>query len=411
MKYISKENNSIIGPLIISLIGVSIFNLLPVVLVNTANFSYVIVFGFTALFLFQIIFYTSRNKLSIRSNVLYIALLFWTIVVFLRGFSTDYDFLRSIFLSPYVFLPYTLPFVVKYFSIMDFKKILSFIFYINILYLLFLLLFFTRPGNDITLSLGFVEEVNKYLAFPNFLMLFSFTKLSKKEKLLTIIVFFVGFLISVFTARRSLTWTFACAFVLFMYLLYANNKRSLLKQIQFLIILIFIGVTMYFVYNKYENSLFGNLMAKIDADTRGTVLRDFDRDMEVDDLIFGRGLNGSYLLRETGREISENYSSQRNIIEAGYLNLVLKGGYILLILLLIIYLISIYNGFFKSKNNYSKAFAAFIFLHILEAYPAGVLTFNIRFFLIWFCIAMCWDKQFLKNTDDKLDMLLLKNKF
>ena len=411
MKYISKENNSIIGPLIISLIGVSIFNILPDVLVNTANFSYVIVFAFTAYFLYKILFSGGKNKLSIQFNLLYFVLLFWTIIIFLKGFNTDYDFLRSLFLSPYVFLPYTLPFVVKYFSIFDFKKIHSLIHYVNIIYLLFIVFFFIQPNNDIMLSIAFVEDVNKYLAFPNFLMLFLFAKLPKKEKLLSIIVFFVGFLISVFTARRSLTWTFGWAFILLVYLLYVNNKKSILKQLRLFIAFIFIGLAMYFFYNKYEEALFGNLMAKIDADTRGTLLRDFDADMEIEDLIFGRGLNGSYLLRETDRKISENYSLQRNIIEAGYLNIILKGGYIHIVLLLIIYLISIYNGFFKSKNNYSKAFAAFIFLHILEAYPAGVLTFNLRFFLIWFCIAMCFNKQFLQSSDEKLDMLLMRNKF
>lgn len=407
----SKENNSIVQPLIISLIGISIFNLLPIVLLNTVNFSYLLVFAFTAYFLYKIIFSGGGVKSSIQSNLLYIALLFWTIIIVLRGFNTDYDFLRSLFISPYVFLPYTFPFVTKYFSIYDFKKILTLIYYVNIIYILFIILFFIQPSNDITVSVGFVEDVNKYLAFPNFLMLFSFVKLKKKEKILTIIVFFVGFLISVFTARRSLTWTFGWAFIFFLYLLYVNSKKSLLKIIRLFVVVFFIGISMYFVYNKYEDALFGNLMAKIDADTRGTILRDFDSDMQLEDLIFGKGLNGTYELRETGREMTDNYSSQRSIIEAGYLNITLKGGYIYLGLLLIIYLVAIFNGFFRSSNNYSKAFAAFILLHILEAFPAGVLTFNLRFFLIWFCIAMCWDKQFLQTSDDKLDMLLIKNKF
>lgn len=406
-----KENNSIVIPLIISLIGVSIFNLLPVVFSNTANFSFNFVFVFTIYFLYKIIFSSTHYKLSIQSNLLYLTLLFWTLIIFLRGLNTEYDFLRSLLLSPYVLLPYALPFVAKFFSILDFKKILSFIFYLNIIYLSFLLLFFIQPSNDITLSIGFVEDVNKYLAFPNFLMLFSFSKLSKKEKLLSIIVFFVGFLISIFTARRSLTWTFGCALILFLYLIYVNNKKSLFDQIRSFVIFIIIGIAISFIYNKYEEVLFGNLIAKFDADTRSTVLSDFDSDMAYDDLIFGRGINGSYLLRETGREISDDYSSHRKIIEVGYLNIILKGGYIYLVILLIIYLVSIYNGFFKSKNSYSKAFAAFILLHIFEAYPAGVLTFNLRFFLIWFCIAMCWDRKFLQVSDDNLDMLLIGNKF
>jgi len=397
--------------LMIALIGVSIFNLLPVLFLNTANFSFVIVFAFTAYFLYKIIFSGSGLKSPIQYNLIYIALLFWTIIIFLRGFNTDYNYLRSLFISPYVFLPYILPFTVRFFSIYDFKKILSLIHYVNIIYLLFIIIFFIQPNNDITLSIGFVEEVNKYLAFPNFLMIFSFAKLSKKERLLSIIVFFVGFLISVYTARRSLTWTFGWAFILLMYLIFLNSKKSLLKQIRLFIAFIFIGIAMYFVYNKYEEAIFGNLMARIDEDSRGSVLRDFENDMQLEDFLFGKGLDGTYLLRETDRDFFEGNISKRDIVEAGYLNIILKGGYVHLILFVIIFLVAIFNGFFRSNNYYAKVFACFILLQILESYPAGVLTFNLRFFLIWFCIAMCWDKKFLLASDSYIDSLLTSKRF
>lgn len=393
--------------LFISLIGVSIFNLLPILSENTVNYAFLLVFGFTALFLFNVVigsYKYKNNNLNIRTNILYLFLISWTIFILLRGIQFNYNYLRSLFISPYFFLPYLLPFILKYYSIYDFRKIINLIQYINIIYLVCVIFFFIFANNDIIKSVSFIEDGNKYLAFPNFLMLFSFPKLSKKQKVLSIIVFVVGFLISVLAARRSLTWTFSWAFVLFLILNYVHSNSNIYKKIKFIIVFILLGLGLYLVYQKYEDVIFGNLISRIDADTRSSVSNDFKRDMDIESLIFGRGIGGTYTLRETDYDINEDYSNKRNIIEAGYLNIVLNGGYIYLILLFIIYLKSIYNGF-KSKNYYSKVCAAFIFLHIMESYPAGVLTFNIRFFLIWFCIAMCWDNKFLESTDKELEVI------
>lgn len=410
MKNMSNESDSVIQPMVISIIGVSVFSLLPIVLPIASSFSYVVVFVFTVFFIFKGLFSNRSNITTLQLKLLYIVLLFWTIVVFFRGFSSDYNFLRSLVISPYVFLPYIFPFFIRHFSILDLRKILLLINYTNIIYLGFIILFLFNLGGDFLESIGFIEDLNKYFAFPNFLMLFFFFKLTKREKLLSLSVFFLGFLMSIYTARRSLTWTFGWAFVLFLLLIYTNMGKSLLKKIKFVIFLSLIGLSLFFVYQKYEESLFGNLLAKIDADTRSTVLTDFDNDMNTEDLIFGKGINGSYLLRETDKQISESYLPNRNLIEVGYLNIVLKGGYIHLFLFIIIYLIAIFKGFFKSKNNYSKAFACFILLYVFESYPAGVMMFNFRFLLIWFCVAVCWDKQFLKLSDSQLNSILVINK-
>lgn len=405
---ISKEKQTNIKWLFNCLFGVSIFNLLPLLFDKTSNFSFVIVFGFTAFFLFKAITSKVIFSSNIKTNFFYICLVIWSVIIFFRGITFNYDFYRSLLISPYVFLPYLFPFLVKYFTIYDFKKILNFIHYVNIVFLLFVLLYFRQPQNDIMLSIGFVEDLNKYLAFPAFFLLFSFKHLTTRRQIVSLLVFFIGFGISIYTARRSLTWTFGWAFIFFIYLLYSGYNGSLAKKFRFFLVIALISFAMYFVFQKYEQTFFGSLADKIDVDTRSTVLNDFERDMHLEDWIFGRGIGGGYQLRETGFEINNNYSNSRNIIEAGYLNLILKGGYIYLFLLFIIYLKAIYNGLFKSNNNFAKAFALFIILHMLELYPAGILTFNIRFLLIWYCIAMLWNKKFLQFTDENLKISLYK---
>ena len=142
-------------------------------------------------------------------------------------------------------------------------------------------------------------------------------------------------------------------------------------------------------------------------DNRSDLLEDYNNSLSAYDLTFGRGIGGTYFSSvQIDLNAEGQGSNNRNVIEAGYLMMILNGGYIYLILLLTIYLKAIYNGIVKSNNSIAKAFSAFIFLHILELYPSGVIWFNMRFLLIWMCIAMCYSKVFLNYKDDSL---FLKN--
>lgn len=402
LKSTLKENNSILRHLIISLIGVAVFNLLPSISEKTANFSYVFVFAFTAYFWLKIITSKVKFNTQLTGNFFYLFLIFWTLVIILRAGTLNYDFFRSIFLSPYVLLPYLFPFVARYFTIYDFRKILVLLQYCCLAFLLFVLLFFLITPGDFRKSLGFVEDLNKYLAFPVIFGLLSFKQLNKNQKFIFLAVFFIGFLIAIYTARRSLSWTFSWALLFFIYANYNEAKVSVVRKIKFYLIILSVAVGFYILYQKYEESLFGNLIEKINADTRGTVLSDFEKDMKIEDWIFGKGIGGEYKLLDTDLKITNDLKTTRNIIEAGYLNLVLKGGYIYLILLGIIYFTAIYRGLFVSKNNLGKAFALFIMIHVVELYPAGIITFNIRFLLIWFAISMLWNKKFLNMNDELL---------
>ena len=356
-----------------------------------------------------ILFLSFTKKGSyLDKDFLFIALLFWTFFMLLRGFKIDFEYIRSLFISQYFFLPYTLPFVAKFFTIASIKKIYSLIHFTNICYLLLVIYLFIIPKIEFNLAdQSLVENITHSLLFPNFLLLFSITKLTNKQKIISIITFLVGFYLSIITARRGLVWTFAWAGVLSLLLVYSTIKRSLLNKIIFFISFSILVYLIDYVFTNYEDSLFGNLLSRIDSDTRGDVLDDFNKDMSAYDLTFGRGIGGTYLASEVVDFNAEGQgSNNRNVIEAGYLTIVLGGGYIYLILLLTIYLKAIYNGILKSNNSIAKAFSAFILLHILELYPAGVLWFNMRFLLLWMCIAMCYNKVFLNYTDDNL---FLKN--
>ncbi|REC63109.1 hypothetical protein DRF65_07755 [Chryseobacterium pennae] len=356
---------------------------------------------------FEMFRYRNNNS-ALRKNILYIFLAIWTLYMSLKGFEFSYDYIRSITLSPYVLFPYLLMFFTRFFRIEDFQDVLKCIHVVNIFYLATMILTLIVDSHMLVMT-GYIEDSIKYLCFPNFFLFLSFSKLTKKQKIVSVIVFVVGFLIAVMAARRSLVWIFSWTFMLFIFINYLNKSASKLKKLMLIIMTLVMGFGAIIVYNLFFETLFGELAERLDADSRGAVLRDFNKDMDTMSWIIGRGISGEYNLYETDYifGIDDELSDTRNIVEAGYLNLILKGGYVYIIPFGLIILIALRNGIFKSKNYYLKVCSGFLILYVVETIPAGVLMFNIRFFLVWYCIAMCWNKKIVNATDQEIERHLV----
>lgn len=395
------QKRSILDYQLILLLLIGFFNILHFLFPEAVSVTFVFVFIFTFIFFVISIRYSilKARKNTLRRNILYYLLFFWLMVMLINNFKFDYVSLRELVISPYAFLPYLLPFVVFNLNYSHIDRIVKTITVSNYIYVI-LVIIYIFTNSDIR-NVGFVEEVNKYFSFPNFFLLFIYFKLNKQQKFISFSVFLIGFLISVFTGRRSLTWVYSWALIFFIYLNYFNANANILKKIRFFFILLLTSFSLFWGYEKYSESFLGRFVSRINEDTRSSVENDFLNDMNFNDWTFGKGVNGTYKLNETDflYDNEDNLLTERNIIESGYQNLFLHGGPIYFIIYFIIIIIAIYKGFFKSKNIYGKPFAFFILLFVLESYPAGILTFNMRFFLLWICIFACWDNLYLKKTD------------
>ena len=393
------------------LIAVAFFQLLPILIPSTVDYSFIIVFFFTFLFFIASIkkFLAYRNSnLFIRKNFFFILLTLWTIFILFTGLKFDYVYLRDLVISPYTFLPYLFPFIVRLYDYKNFSKLLDIIHVINIIYLILIAAYFLNSKLELLKSVGFIEDVNKFFCFPNFFMLLSFRKINKKKKLVSLIVFIVGFLMSVLAARRSLTWTFGWTFVLFVFVNYFDRSSNFLVKMRFILVFLFSVIFIYIGYDYIEKNLFGNLNERLYADSRSSVLEDFYNDMSSMDMLLGRGIGGTYNLLQTDFifDFDEQRVDERNIIESGYLNLVLYGGYFYVFLLAVVLMKAIYNGFFRSNNMLSKISASYILIFLIEAFPAGVMMFNIRFYVLWFSVAVCWNYNVIQMEDQKIELEL-----
>jgi len=119
---------------------------------------------------------------------------------------------------------------------------------------------------------------------------------------------------------------------------------------------------------------------------------DFLKDMEAIDLWIGRGSIGTY---STGGLL-------RPSIECGYLQVILKGGGIMLFLLLFMAMTALFKGLFASKNWVVKGFALIVAGWLMEMIPFGNPSAFPRYALFWFAVGVCHNKQLRAMTDEQI---------
>lgn len=372
-------------------------SLIPII-DGTINFGQapIVSFIFSCFYFLILMISAYRRKFFIQNKLVFKVLFFWVLIMLVRTVEFNYDYFRGIFVSPYLFMPFTFPFIVGVFEFSDLKKCIRYIHLINILCIFFFVidLNFNLSGREG--AIGFHENLSHYLAFPNFLLMFYFLRLTSFQKITSIVVFIMGLLLSVYLARRSLSGIYMCAAMLAVILL-IYQTRSVIGLFSLVFCLSIMIVAMYYLYSNGQD-IYAGLLDRLYEESRGSVVYDFNKSMTDIDLVIGKGIGGSYYLLTSDMDESV-LGSHRNIIESGFLNLILYGGYIAVFIFALIYVGAIYNGYFRSENMLAKAFATLLVLHLLEFYPAGILFFNIHFLLIWIGIAQCYNKKFLQLKD------------
>ena len=144
------------------------------------------------------------------------------------------------------------------------------------------------------------------------------------------------------------------------------------------------------LYRPLNNKLFGFLLERGNVDTRTTVELYFHDDMKPEDWIMGRGIKGEYFAPDVEEDQPTNY---RGSIETGYEQTVLKGGLISLGLFILIAIPAVIKGIFFSRNLLSKIAGTWIFLSLINSYPATVNAFTLQYLLVWVSIGICYSKE------------------
>lgn len=332
-----------------------------------------------------------------QKNV-FLLLAFWSLIIFLRGFSLDKDALKLIFLNSWFggflyFVPWLMLLPQK---LILYKKVFSVITILGVFFVIYSLFFISdlMEAEKNVLSRDIVEYFSKNLALPAVFLLLTYVYHTPKRNLIAVAVLGLAIFFALVRARRGLLFTAVSSVFFVFIILWINTKYKVLTFILLGGFMVLLGSIAVYLFLYSESEYMSFLQQRGAEDTRDGVVRYFFNDMEGLDWIIGRGMTGVYYspTMEDG-----NY---RGTIETDYLNMILKGGFIQVILLLMMLLPAVYKGLFQSKNNLSKAAALWIVIWLINTHPATIQVFSLFYMLVWISVGICYSDT-IRNLSEK----------
>jgi hypothetical protein len=284
-------------------------------------------------------------------------------------------------------------------------KAILFMFGLMIIAFLFFILGIKHPS----------EEWNWLFRPINFILLTAFYRynLINKSKILLLIILY-GIIAIVTEFRFEFIYLgLVILFITIDKISYVKIKKSFYKYIllSFVLILFFI-----FTIGYETLSNFISLIIKF-QDSRSFLFNELFTELgKTSDLWFGRGSLGMYysdFFERTRRywEIMGRVGwagdvPLRNTIEVGYLQMILKGGYVLMFLYSSLAFYASYLGLFKSKNNFTKRLGAYIAIILILSIISLRPAFTPTFIIFWMSIGTVLSKKHRNMTNHEIDNLI-----
>lgn len=255
--------------------------------------------------------------------------------------------------------------------------------------------------SDATFQTTGLSEFVTFLVEGSVVMLMTFAYQKKKTNVKNVLAIVVAIIVMMLLARRNKVVFYGGGLGLAIILNVFNGYLSTRKKV-IVVFLTFIS----FVFLLYSGDTFDAFFNKMETgmSSRERVIDDFYADFNrtPNDWIFGRGLFGEF---DAGVLNNEN-TGLRDAIENGYLQLILKGGWIWLGLLILISINSIYKGLFKSNNVFVKGCACFILLYFLDMIGFGVPVASLKYTMVFLSISVCTSPRWRSYTDEELKQQL-----
>lgn len=356
------------------------------------------------------IFYTGFYMVQFRVLSDYLGIMLflyfiWIFFIVFNGFIIEYNFLKKFMFSG--MLKYFFPLVLFFPKNLRFYKLLFVVITVAALGYIFLNFAFfdlvtakyeTNEANKFTFE-GFTRNLGVPLSF----LLFTYIYHSKTKISIVLAAVIVMLLISTFRARRAILAVTVVHLIITGIIFYIYSDKKLMIAIVGSLILFIGGIYGGQFFLKNKDTFFAELVDRNTKDTRSGVEAAFKRDFEFQDWIVGRGIDGKYWCPNIDKNDTTGY---RWMIETDYLNIILKGGVIHLILVLLIAIPAFIKALFYSNNLLSKAAGIWIVLWILSLYPMNVFNFDINHLIFWLSVGIGYSKGTRAMSDDQIMMAL-----
>lgn len=338
------------------------------------------------------------------------------LIMICRGYIIEYQYpWISIFgainyhlFAPYYILCYLVPFIVlipkRYLSLEIIVKVATWIgiagIIVAVVYSKRIMLIAAMNLLGDTVNDGQITNTTNFAIYTPFAFIaLCYKYISFKQWKWNIVGLIVSLMVVSIGGRRGTSAILVVLLLLSLYF-YMQSQTRKIKHIYFLLLIILLIGGIYFFFNS---SLFEFIRERGFEDNRSHVDQALLTQMNGFELFFGKGLNGRYYFPL----IQDDYlQGWRYGSETGFFNYVLKGGYLMMGLYILLLLIPAYNGLVKSKNMLSRIGGVYILLSLIELYPFGHFLFNIKYCIIWMMVSICMSKRFLNMTDTEIKKTL-----
>ena len=351
----------------------------------------------------------SLQNIDKDSRFLILCLLLWSVIVMFRGIYDggimSISNIAQYFTDDKNIMPYLLPFIAIYtYRKVDLKLFIkisrwltfAFIIYAIISYKELMMLnviglehFSNSEKNEYTVEMFNFFNLLTSLIAPLVLFLMK-DFISKKDWGYATINFIVALLVALIAGRRSSSFAYILVFIASYFVVFRKSTSATI---------ITLALTAICVVLMFQTGLLDFFISKIDYDSRSGVVENFYADMDTYTWIFGRGALGTYY---DPNPIFEHINGIRSEIETGYLNMILKGGIIYLALYILVLFKAFYKGYFKTNNDFTKAFACICLITIIELIPYGIQSFNLKYLSIWIGVGLCLSRQVRQMTNNEI---------
>jgi len=163
-----------------------------------------------------------------------------------------------------------------------------------------------------------------------------------------------------------------------------------------------VGDTINSGIDRFKDKLMKNTRSTVEGES---LYSEFFSDVQGLDLVIGRGCMGIYRTN-LGSLDSGVYEMGRRHIECGYLQVILHGGLVALVLILTLAVPAIYLGLFRSRNWFAQGCALLVITRLCEMVPFGLPSADVRYMLFWMAIGACLAYDIRMLSEDQCAVAL-----
>lgn len=377
--------------------------------INLENISITSLFLLSVLAIFTVSFknWNLLNQIPKHIKGLLYLLLFWSFIIIIRSFSVSLQDWVTNFGNMYMAFAWLMPVTlilginIKNWNIVS-KTILTMF---TLMFLPFIFFPFLEYNEDWILLL---RPIN----FVLLIGIYRYRILGRFTTYIAIVLYL--FSVAYVTSRRvdQLFFVMVVGFLIL-------DRVSSIKIKKQLLIPILIGFVLgiFLIFTVGYEYISNAIKSIVDfEDSRTFLFQELMSDLSFNEKIFGRGSLGTYYspffekvtryYEIIGNTAWEGDKPIRITTEVGYLQMILKGGFVLMLLNFIIFIYASYVAIFRAKSKFLRRLGYFIFiltiLMIVEFRP----TFSPIFIILWMAIGTVLNKKNREMTDEEVENII-----